>query len=160
MIRKSLFWGLTLVLVTALVSLTLRGRRLEKQQSSRAVEIVRPSKTTSTRVLMPQDLEIAQSRMQLEESTGGNAKFRIARHTIEIRNNGKVPYCRIQLGFDYLNRNGKPLTTRTQSVSRIILPGTSLKPVDITLDGLPASTANFRVTIVYADIGSALMSPE
>lgn len=162
MLRKSLFFGLTLVLVVALVGLTLRGRRLEKQQASQSVEVVQPSRSTSTRIWTPQDLEIVQLKIRLEQGKGtaGRIQSRIARHEIEIRNNGKVPYGRIQLSFDYLGRNGKLLTTRTQSISRTILPGTDLKLTDVGFDGLPSSTADFRVTIVYADIGNEPLSQD
>ncbi|MBP1624567.1 MAG: hypothetical protein H6Q07_2587, partial [Acidobacteria bacterium] len=53
MIRKSLFWGLTLVLVVALISLIVRGRRLEKQQAGKSVEVVQESEPSPIRVLAP-----------------------------------------------------------------------------------------------------------
>jgi hypothetical protein len=155
MIRKSLFWGLTLVLMVALINLIIRGRRLEKQQSGRFAEDVRESQPTPTRVLVPRDLEIVQAKMRLEAQGSGKDRYQTARHEIEIRNNGKVPYGGIQLSFDYLDRSGKVLATKTQSVAQTILPGTSEKLPDIKVEGLAASTADFQAAILYADIGRA-----
>jgi hypothetical protein len=154
MIRKSLFWGLTVVLIVALVNLIIRGRRLEKQQARQLVEVVQESRPTSTRVLAPRDLEIVQSKMRLEEADG-KTRSQIARHEIEIRNNGKIPYSGIQLGFDYLDRSGKLLSTKTQSLARSIEPGGDLKLVEIVVSGLPLPTISFRVVVVSADIGLA-----
>jgi hypothetical protein len=154
MIRKSLFWGLTLVLVVALVFLMVRGRRMEKKQSGRLVEAIQQSKSTPTRVLGPQDLEIIQSKMHLQGEAGATKPFLAAHHEIEIRNNGNVPYGEIQLRFAYLDRSGKVLITKTHSATQGILPGAILKLADIMVDGLPAATTSFRVTVAYADIRS------
>ncbi len=153
MMRKYLFWGLTLVLVVALVNLIIRSRRLEQQQSSQVVEVVRQSKPTATRVLAPQDLVIVQSKTTLERKAGGKAQ--IARHEIEIHNNGSVPYGGIQLSIDYLDRGGKVLASRTNPIASTVLPGATVKLGDITTDDLPASTASAKVAIVYADIEHA-----
>jgi len=153
MLRKYLFLGLTLVLVVALVNLIIRGRRLEKQQASRRVEVVEQSKPTATRVLAPQDLEITQSKMWFEEAAGGRNQSQTARHEIEIRNNGHVAYSRIQLSFEYLDRRGNVSSTKTHPITRTILPGAELKVSDIRIEGLPGSAASSRVAIVYADIG-------
>ena len=153
MIRKSLFWGLTLVLVVALVNLMIRGRRLEKQQGSQPVEVVQESTPTSTRVLAPQDLEILHSGMRLEEQAGSTAQAETAVHEIEIRNNGSVPYGTIQLGFDYLGSDGKLLASKTRSIIQTIVPGATLKLIDLKAEGLPTSTASSRVAVIFADIG-------
>jgi hypothetical protein len=150
MIRKSLFWGLTLVLVVALISLIIRGRRLEKEQAQQMVEVARESKPTPTRVFAPQDLQIVQSRMQLETEPGH--KDRIARHEIEIRNSGNIPYSDIQLMFDYASRAGKQLATRTRSIPQKILPGDTINITDIAVTDIPASTADSKVSIVSADL--------
>lgn len=146
MIRKSLFWGLTLVLVVALVSLILRGRRLEKQEAAQATEVVRQSQPSPTRVFAPQDLEIEGSTMQ--QSPGS-----VALHEVEIHNNGSVPYNRIQLEFVYLDREGKVLSTKTHSFNRAdIKPGQTFTATDIRIEGVPASASKFRATILFADM--------
>jgi hypothetical protein len=150
--RKWLFWGLTLVLVVALINLIIRGRRLEKQQAGQHAELVQESKATATRVLMPKDLEIVRTQMQLEEKTDGGKP---ASHEIEIRNNGKVAYSRFQLSFVYLDRTGRVLATRTRTIEKTMLPDAVLKLGDITFDGLPDSTAKCEVSVTYADIAHA-----
>ena len=155
MIRRSLFLGLTLVLVVALVTLIIRGRRLEKQQIGRIVEVVQKSKPTPTRALSPPDLEIVQSKMQLEREAGRKGPLRTARHQIELRNSGSVPYAATQLRFAYLDRGGKVLDTRTHTVAQGILPGAILKVTDIVVSDLPSAVANCRASIDYADFGPA-----
>ena len=153
MIRKSLFWGLTLVLLVALVSLIIRGRRMEKGQAGRLVEVTQESPPSATRVLAPQDLQIVQSTTQLQEEPSGKRKSQTARHEIEIRNNGNVPYGRIQFRFDYLDRSRKTVATRNYSIVKTIMPGAALKLADIKADGIPALTASCTASVVYADIG-------
>jgi hypothetical protein len=151
MIRTSLFWGLILVLVAALISLIVRGRRLEKEQAQQTVEVVRESKATPTRIFAPHDLQMIQARMRLEKDPGGNDKIRAARHEVAIRNSGDVPYSDIQLKFDYMSRNGKELATRTQSIPQRISPGATLNTEAILTD-IPASTADSKVAIISADL--------
>ncbi len=152
MIRKSLFWGLTLVLAAALISLVIRSRRLEKEQAQQMVEVVRESKPTPTRVFAPQDLQITQARMQLEDESGNQPKGRAARHEIEIRNSGKVPYFDIRLRFDYLSGNGKQVGTKTWVIRQKILPGATLNLPEILMTDVPGSTADFKVAITSADL--------
>jgi hypothetical protein len=152
MIRKSLFWGLTLLLVVTLISLIIRGRRLEKEQAQQTVEVVRESKATPTRVFAPQDLQITQARMQLEKDSSNKEKIMAVRHEIEIRNSGNIPYSDIQLRFYYVSRTGKELATRTWSIPQKILPSATLSVTDILVTDVPASTADSKVVIVSADL--------
>jgi hypothetical protein len=150
-----MFLGLTLVLIVALVTLIIKGRRLEKQQAGRAVEVVQKSKPSPTRAFSPRDLEIVHSKMQLEEKAGEKNQTHAARHEIEIRNNGSVPYGEIQFRFVYLDRSGKVLATKTRSVDQSVLPGATLNMTDIVAEDLPNSAADCRVSIDYADLGPA-----
>ena len=154
MIRKWLFGALTLVLVAVLISLIMQGHRLEKQKANQPVEIVQESVPTPTRVLAPKDIEILHSNMRIEEGPDGLNLFNIAWHEVELRNRGAVPYEKIQLRFDYVDRGGEVLADRTYSVARTILPDSGLELVDIRIDEVPVKTADFRVAVVYADIGS------
>jgi hypothetical protein len=148
MIRKSLFWGLTVVLVAALVSLIVRGRRLEKQEAAQAVEVVRQSKPSPTRVLAPQDLAIEGSAMQRSANL-------TALHEVEIHNNGSVPYTGIQLEFIYLDRAGKIVSTEKHTLGRtVIMPGQSFVAEDIRIEGVPASVEKFRTSVLSADMTS------
>jgi hypothetical protein len=146
MIRKSLFWGLTLVLVVALVSLIIRGRRMEKELAAQPTEAVQQVPPTPTRVLAPQDLEIVSSTMQLKPD-------HIASHDIEIQNHGSVPYGGILLKFVYLDRAGKPLTTKTYALEKtVIRPGFGLKVPRIIIQEIPASAERLQVSVKYADL--------
>jgi hypothetical protein len=159
MIRKSLFWGLTLILVVALVGLIIQGRRLEKQDSGSPVEIVQESVPTATRVLIPPDLEVLHSKMTLDRSAEKTDESDTAHHEIEIQNRGDVAYKGIQLSFDYLNRSGKVLATKTYLVSERIPPGNTLKLDDIRIGKVPVSATDFRVAVNFADIARVPVSP-
>jgi hypothetical protein len=153
MIRRSLFFGLTLVLVVALVSLILRERRQEKLQTGQAVEVIKESASSPIRVYAPSDLEIVQSTAEFRKKSDGKNPSLSARHEIEIRNGGKMPYREIQIAFYYMDLKEKQLATKTHLLSRALLPGTSLKVTDIPVDALPLSTTNFKTAILYADLG-------
>ncbi len=155
MLRKTLFWGLTLVLMVVLVNLILRERKLEKERARQMVEIVQESKPSATRVLGAQDLEIVQSKMILESESGTKLQSRSARHEIVIRNNGTLPYGEIQLKFEYFDKGGKTLLTKTHSIARTLMPGATVELSEILIDDLPDSIANSRVAIAFADIGHA-----
>ncbi len=158
MIRKWLFWGLTLLLVAVLVSLIVQGHRLEKQKADQPVEIVQESTPSATRVFAPRDIQLLQSDLRLEERTDNSGQRSIARHEIELRNSGTVAYDEIQLSFDYKDRNGKVLASRTHSIAQTILPDSTLKLVDIVIDNIPKPTSDFSVSILYADLARASVS--
>ena len=158
MIRKWLFWGLTLVLVAVLVSLIVQGHRLEKETAGQPAAIIQESTPTATRAFAPKDIQLLQSNMKLEENADESSQFSIAQHEIELRNSGTVAYERIQLSFDYLDQRGNVLANRTHSVAQTILPDSTLKLVDIRIDEVPIPTADFRVAILYGDIGSTFVS--
>jgi hypothetical protein len=146
MIRKSLFWGLTLVLIVALVTLVIRGRRFEKQQAAKVVAVTRESKSTPTKVLSPQDLEIVDSTKQ--------ANFpNTAEHGFVIRNIGSIPYSRLQLEFVYLDRGGRVVANRSRLIERTVMPGTSIEIADIKNEAIPASAVESRILILSADMG-------
>jgi hypothetical protein len=155
MIRRSLFFGLTLVLILGFIFLTMRGCRQEEAPAGEPVQTIEKSETTATRVLKPQDLEIVRSKTVLERKAGTAKPSFSVRHEIEIFNRGNVPYKEMRLNFVYLSRTGKVLETRNHSIGQTILPGATLKLTDIRMDGFSESAAESRVSIVYADIGNA-----
>jgi hypothetical protein len=155
MLRKYLFWGLTLLLIVALTNIIIRGCRLEKEQTKKLVETVEEAKPTATRVLNPQDLKIVQSKLVLETRDEGGKQSHTARHEIEIYNGGNVSYMKIQLRLDYLNRSGKKIETRTHAIVQTISPGATLKLPSIAIDNVPSSAADLQTTIVYADIATS-----
>lgn len=155
MIRKSLFWGLTIILVAVIINLMIQGRRLEKEGAGQVVEAIQESKPSSTRVLGPRDLEIVRSKIMVENESDMKRQSYTARHEIEIQNNGNVSYGEICLRFTYLDGKGDILATKTRSINRTLLPGADLTISDIMIGDIPATTTNSRATIVYADVGHA-----
>lgn len=155
MARRLFFFGLTLVLTAALIGLTVRSCRLEKEPVPQVMEMIKESAPSATRVLKPKDLEIAQSKMNLEKNRGEAKPSFTARHQLEISNHGKVPYKGIQLSFTYSIRNGKVTQTRTYWIDQSILPGSILRLADIRIDGLPEFIEGSQVRIPYADMETA-----
>jgi hypothetical protein len=158
MIRKSFFWGLTIVLMVALISLIARSRRLEKQQTGKSEEVIQESKPTPTRVLAPQDLEIVQPLLRLEKESDSKNQSQTAWHEMEIHNKGKVSYNNILLAMNYVDRSGKLLATKTHYIEKSIRPRAAIKLDNIRIMGIPVHTASCRVEITCADIESASQS--
>jgi hypothetical protein len=154
MIRKYVFWGLTLLLVVALANFVFRSRRIEKQEAGKPVELIQESDSTPTRVLGPKDLEIVNSKMRLEKLADGDKTSLCAWHEIEIRNKEKTAYGKIQLSIDYMDRRGKVLATKPYSAGKI-MPGDVLRLADVKIEGLPVQITNCRIALVYAEIESA-----
>lgn len=146
MIRKYLFWGLTLVLLVAIINLIVRGRRLEKEQAAKGNEIVQQSKPEATRVISPRDLAVSTAAMRLEP--GGTA-----RHSVEIRNTGSHPYSRIQIRFVYLDASSKTVAERTHIIAETIKPGALLRS-DIVIKEAPSSAVRSEASILYADLAN------
>ena len=146
MVRKWLFGGLTLILVAVLVVLIIQGRQLERHKTSQPTEIIQNSIPTATRAFSPKDIRILQSNMK---------------HEMELHNFGSVPYMKIELHFDYVDRGGKVLASRTYSIDQTIFPDSTLK-LAVRIDDVPSQTADFRAAVLYADIGSkkAVGSPQ
>ncbi len=152
MIRKSLFLGLTLVLIVALIALIVRGYKMEKEQVHKPSEAVEEAKPTPTRVLAPQDLEIVEMKTVLEKEGDEKGPSRIARHDIEIRNNGKVAYGDIQLRFVYFSLGHKTLRTKIYSANQIIPPEKILKLDNIRISDIPIAAVTSKASIICADI--------
>jgi len=153
MIRKWLFWGLTLVLLTTLVLLVIRGRQLESEQAHQLTEVVQVSKPTATRLLAPQDLVIVRSEVRWEDATADGAT-RSARHRFLFRNDGKIAYSRIGLALAYVNRNGKVLLRKGFSIDQLIAPGSVLETGDVLTENVPGEAVDCRVTVAYCDMAA------
>jgi hypothetical protein len=147
MIRRSLLWSLTLVLVAVITILVIRGRRMEKQQAARMAEVIQPSNSTNTRILNPQDLEILNPAIQLKSNP-------FASHQIEIRNNGDVAYSQILLRMTYINQRGEELTSKTFSIAQTVKPGASIKLPNLPTEAVPAMAVKLQLAIVAADVES------
>jgi hypothetical protein len=156
MFRKTLFWGLTLMLVAVIVSLVIRSRRAEKKHAQAVMEVVQQSKPSATRVLSPQDLVIVEAKMDL---AGGDGKplakdrnLATAHHQVVVRNNGPVAYSNVQLKFMYLGRGDKVLESKTFIVAKPIPPGQTVSLGDISIESVPAAATHCTTRILYADL--------
>ncbi len=152
MLRKTLFWGLTLMLVAIIVSLVFRSRREERSQAAVAVEIVQKSKPTATRVLAPQDLVIVESRMKLVKAAAGEQKGAAAHHEIVARNDGSVEYASLQLRFAYLGPGDRILGSKTHVAAQPMPPHQTESLGDIVVEDIPAGAVACTVRILSADL--------
>src|SRR5512139_3023396 len=111
MARRSLFLGLTGMLVVVLVYLVVQGRKQEKQQQKnpRPVELVQESKPTPIRVMAPPDLQIMEAKMELSGTAAGlpNESGLSGKHQIVVRNNGQSVYQSVRFRLTYLSRGDK-----------------------------------------------------
>jgi hypothetical protein len=143
--RKSLFWGLTLILVAVLVTLIIRSRRMEKEQAQ-PEEVVRQAFMVPTRVFAPADLEIASSTMQLKPD-------HTALHRIKIKNHGDVPYSGLLLRFTYQDHSGNSLLSKSYALGKAaIRPAQVFQVPEIVIMEVPPATKQFQVSIQYADM--------
>jgi len=153
-LRKYLFYGLTLILATVFVFLTIQGRRMEKERMQKGTENVQKFDPTPIRVLAPEDIEITAASMILKPGSEAE-KLLVARHNIEIRNTGHVSYCAIQLKLDYVDAAGKVIASLPHTIKRSILPGERLPLSELIMENIPAEAIDCRPSIIYADIEPA-----
>ena len=152
MLRKMLFWGLTLMLVAVIVSLAVRSRHQEKKQAAAVVEVVRQSKPTATRVVAPQDLMIVESKMKLVAASAKEQTTAAAQHEVVVHNDGPVGYGNVQLKFTYLGRGEKVLESKTCVVAKPIPPGQTVSLGDISIEGVPPAATRCTTQILSADL--------
>jgi hypothetical protein len=157
MFRKSIFLGMMVLLGAVLVSLVLSGRKEEQRQAAAPTEIVKTAKATATRSMVPEDLDVGESRVEL------TAADRNQKHTAEpqarcrlvIRNHGRIAYHDLVLKLQCLGSSGKHLGQLTQLVPETIQPGQVLTIPEVLIDKLPAGTAKCTLSVLYANLGSA-----
>lgn len=164
MIRRSLFLGLTGMLVVVLVYLVVQGRKEERvqQQNPRTVEIVRDSKPTLTRIIAPPDLQILESRMEIFHAGSGSPGEGglAAKHQIVIRNDGKNTYRNLRLRLTYLGLSQKVLDARTKEVGEVLQPVQRRSLDEITIENAPAGAVKSTVRIISADLESPASAPK
>lgn len=151
--RRSLFYGLTLLLVCVFIYLAVQGHRQEKLRQEQGADMVETFQSTPMRVLAPRDLEITASSITLD-TKNGNGEGPADRHRIEIRNSGNVRYCDIQIKLEYFGSGGAKLGSIERQVTKEIPPGKTLLDIDIPAASLPAGAVGYEPTIVYADVDS------
>jgi len=157
-LRKYLFYGLTLILASALVFLAVQGRRIEKEKMEQSNDNVQNFTSTPIRVLAPQDLEIRAESMNLEPGDE-EGQLPVARHRIEIYNSGNVSYCEIQLKLDYVDAGGRVLEIMSHNIKESLLPDSTFLLSDLLMNNIPVETADCRPSIVYADFEPTEIDP-
>ncbi len=151
MVRRSLFWGLTLMLGAVFIWLIINGRKEEMRQTAAHAEVVQTAQLSATRVVGTGDLEIVDSdvkgvRKDEDKETLG---------PIMIRNRGNLPYHNALLRLQCLDASGKIVDTRTWNFAGTFPPGQSVTIPEITLDKVPRASVRMRISIAYSDLGAA-----
>jgi hypothetical protein len=151
MFRRSIFWGLTLMLSTVLVWLVMQGRKEEAKQAAAPTEIVQTAESSPTRVVAPNDLEATEA----SGAGAATAGMPPALGPVAIRNQGKFSYHAVMLRISCLGSGGKVLVTRTHLAPETIPPGQTVTVGDVTLKDVPRGTTSYRIGILYCDLGPA-----
>jgi hypothetical protein len=153
---------LLLLAAVLVVVLVWQGTRTPKTASPQAPPpsetAIRKSKPTPTRVLRPKDLQVVDATIELTQSS--TAESMEARHTLGIRNNGELAYRNVNLTFAYLSKEGKPLETRTYTISGPVLSGKTISEPEFVMKTLPRGTSKSVPTILYADIEPPTRDPK
>jgi hypothetical protein len=155
MIRKSVFWGLTVVLVAVLISLIVKSRSLEKQSAPKVTEVVKTAQSSPIRILAPQDLNVVSSKTKFVKPSAENAPIAdeqpVAELEVSIENRGSAPYTSVQLRLTYLGSGNRVLGSRNYLVDEPLPPGQTTSTGIIKLDDAPNNAVKCDVSIVSAD---------
>jgi hypothetical protein len=155
MIRKSVFWGLTLVLVAVLVWLIVQSRRLEKQSTPTVTEVVKTAQSSPIRLVAPQDLKVVRSEVRFIKPATENAPIAdpqpAAELEVSIENRGPDPYINVQLRFTFLGGANNALGSQNHLVDKPLPPGQTTTVGIIKVDDVPKNAVKCGVTIVSAD---------
>jgi hypothetical protein len=155
MIRKSVFWGLTVVLVAVLVSLIVRSRHLETKSAPKTTEIVKTAQSSPIRILAPQDLYVVGSKTKFVKLLAESAPIVDAQAAAElevtVENRGSAPYAGVQLRLTYVDNKNKTLGFRDYLVEKPLLPGQTTSTGIIRLDDVPQNALKCDVSIFAAD---------
>ena len=155
MLRRQIFFGITLILLAVILFLLLRGRSAEKERVAQNLKLEEiASEPSPVRAIPPRDLEIAEAKTSLTRNPG-EKDAATAHHDITIRNTGGGSYVGLRLRLEYIDGKDKPVEIRTHEISEALSPGGTLRLPDIVIDGLPDSAANFRAAILSADLETA-----
>jgi hypothetical protein len=159
MFRRSIFWGLTLMLGTLLVWLVVRARKQEAQIAMvpAPTEIVRSAKSSPTRVIAPKDLDAGESQVEFASMVSGAPKSggRSALLHVVIRNRGAVPYRNVMLKLTWVGTSGKAIDSQTHLVPGTIEPGQTLNDGEVALEGVPSGSVKCTIAILHSDLGQA-----
>ena len=157
MFRKWLFLGLMIMLGGVLLMLIFQARREQARVAAAPAEIVKTARSTATRMMAPDDIDVTQSLAVIAQPEAGSAKAgtRIARCRLVIRNRGQESYHDMMLQLLCLGSSGKALGTLKQPVPETLQPGQVLTIEDVSVTGIPPGTRECRFSILYASLGPA-----
>ncbi len=85
-----------------------------------------------------------------KESWRYNEKTRAAQHSFTLNNTAMVPYCEIQVRFEYQDEKGTTIATQSQQVAGILQPYRPVQQKDLTLKAIPARAVNVVVSVSRA----------
>lgn len=137
MIRKYVFLGLMVVLVGALVSLVVSGRRQEEAGTKTIPhEIIRSSPATAVHMLAPSELRVT--------DVGPGA-------VMQITNSGGTLFHHLLLKVTYFDRRGHELETRDVSVDQPIRPGETVTVEGPSATDAPAGSVRRTVRVAYGE---------
>jgi len=156
MFRKWIFLGLMIMLGSVLAMLLIKGRNQENQAAAVPVEKVQTARSTPTRVMVPNDLQVVESSVQntTVETGKSTSAQQDAHYQVVVRNRGQVAYHNLVLKLTCLGSTGKVLGTRSRLVPQTIQPGQTLIIKDLSIENLPPGTVRCDIRIVYSDIGT------
>jgi len=155
MIRKTVFWGLTVVLVAVLVSLIVQSRRLEKQPAPKVTEVVKTAQSSPIRIVAPRDLKVVSLKMKFVTPSAEGAQIADALPAAELevflKNQGPDSYVGVQLRFNFLGNTNNALGSQNYLVNKAIPAGQITSTGIITLDDVPENAVKCDATIISAD---------
>ena len=153
MFKRQLFYGITLILLVVIIFLIMRGRNAEKEREAQIIQFeeVTSEIPSPVRAILPRELEIVEAGVSWTRDPD-KKDASVAHHDITIRNTSEGSYVSLWLRMEYLDEKGKTIDTRTHEVSGSLPSGGTLRASDITIDGLPDATSDFRAVIISADL--------
>jgi len=153
MIRRQIFYGITLILLAVILFLLLRGRSAEKEREAQNLKLeeIASEPSSPVRAILPGDLEIVEAKVSLTRNPD-EKDAATARHDITIRNTGEGSYVGLWLRMEYVDEKGKPVEIRTHEINEALPSGGTLRVSDIAIDGLPDGAADFNAAILSADL--------
>ena len=156
MFRRQLFYGITFILLAVILFLMLRGRSADKDREAQNIKLeeIASDPPAPVRAILPRDLEIVEAKVSLTRNPEKKDDS-TAHHDITIRNTGGGSYVGLWLRMEYIDEKGKPVEIRTHEINEALPSEGILRVSDITIDAMPDAAADFRATILSADLDGA-----
>ncbi len=147
--RKVLFGSLTLMLAAVLVWLIIKGRQQEAKLAAAPNEIVKTARSSSTRIVAPQDLDVTFQ----QEAAAGQTPRSLGK--VVIHNTGKETYHNVMLKLSFVGAGDRVLGSQNYLVKETIEPGQIFAAGEVSADNAPGGTSRCNVVILYSEFGPA-----